>query len=157
MAEFQCTQEEMERRAIAEVERRSRHHDINEMMAVSYCACSADERTLELCHQVAGWEVNVMGSMHGGLFTFLLDATMAIVSRAYTGDEITPTMDIHVSFLRPVRQGDVAHMKARIDYVGRHMIHLTAELRTEQSGQLCASAAANFYRVAPPGSSSAHR
>lgn len=150
MAGVHCTQAEMEQRARAELERRNQRSDINQMMAVSFVRCSAAEHYLELNHQMADWEVNVMGTMHGGLISFLLDATMAITCRAYTGDQVTPTLDIHVNFLRPVKQGAAVCSRATVVHVGRSIVSLTAELWTESRERLCATASATFFRVDKP-------
>ena len=150
MATIQCTQEEMARRAVQELERRNQRSDINQMMTVTFARCSAEERYLELYHQMAEWEINVIGTMHGGLISFLLDATMAIACRAYTGDQVTPTLDIHVNFLRPVRQGSVVQTRGTVTHVGRRIVNLTAELWTEKREKLCATASATFYRADPP-------
>ena len=144
---IQCTQEEMEQRARAEVMRRSQCNDINQMMGLAFDRCSANERSLELHHQMADWELNVLGTMHGGLITFLLDASMGIISRAYTNDQMTPTLDIHVNFLRPVKQGATVHVRSHVVRVGRNVINLTAELWTESQDHLCATASATFFRA----------
>lgn len=150
MAAIRCTQEEMEERARQELERRNQRSDINQMMTVEFAGCSAQERYLELSHQMAQWEINVIGTMHGGLIAFLLDATMAIACRAYTGDQVTPTLDIHVNFLRPVRQGSSVQTRGTITHVGRRIVNLTAELWSESRDKLCATASATFYRADPP-------
>lgn len=139
----------MTRRAAEELARRNQRSDINRMMAVTFSRCSAEERYLELLHQMAEWEINVIGTMHGGLISFLLDATMAITCRAYTGDQVTPTLDIHVNFLRPVQQGSTVRTRAYVTHVGRRIVNLTAELWTENRNRLCATASAVFYRSDP--------
>lgn len=149
MAAKQCTQEEMVQRAQRELERRNQRSDINRMMLVTFVQCSAEEKYVELCHQMEEWEINVIGTMHGGLISFLLDATMAITCRTYTGDQTTPTLDIHVNFLRPVRQGSSVYTRGTITHVGRRIVNLTAELWTGSRDKLCATASATFYRADP--------
>jgi len=150
MAGTHCTQLEMEQRVMAELERRNQRSDINQMMRLSFAGCSAAERCLELKHQVADWEANTMGTMHGGLISFLLDATMAIACRAYTGDQLTPTLDIHINFLRPVKQDAVVCSRAVVIHAGRSIVNLTAELWTESRDRLSATASAAFFRADRP-------
>ena len=117
------------------------------MMTLVFAQCSAEEKYVELTHQMADWETNVFGTLHGGLIAFLLDATMAIACRAYTGDHATPTLDIHVNFLRPVKQGELVQTRATIVHVGRRVVRLSAELWTESRARLCATSDATFYRA----------
>lgn len=147
MAAINCTQEEMEQRACAELSQRNQRDDINRMMKVSFSQCSAKDCFLELSHQPENWETNIFGTLHGGLIAFLLDATMAITCRAYTGDRFTPTLDIQVRFLRPVHQESLVYTRATILHAGRNVIQLTAELWEEDRTRLCASASASFYRA----------
>lgn len=147
MAAIQCTQAEMEQRARTEIERRNQRNDINQMMAVAFAQCSAEGKFLELTHPIADWETNVFGTLHGGLIALLLDATMAIASRAYTGDQMTPTLDIHVNFLRPVPKGELVRTRATIVHVGRSVIQINGELWIEERSNLCAAADAIFYRA----------
>ena len=144
---YPCTQPEMEQRARDELERRRQRQDINQMVALAFQSCSAEGRFLELSHQMADWELNVMGTMQGGLLSFLLDANMAIACRAYTGDRMTPTLDIHVNFLRPVKQGATVYTRATVLHVGRSVVNLSAELWTEDRERLCATATAVFFRA----------
>lgn len=149
-----CTQEEMERRVMEELRQRSLREDINRMMALSYQDCCAKDGTVMLCHRMAAWERNVMDTMHGGLITFLLDAAMAIACRACTGDRAMPTMDLYVSFLRPVWGGEAICVEGRVEHVGRRTIHASARLWTGGGERLCAAASANFCRTAPAGEAS---
>ena len=146
MAVIQCTQTEMEQRVRAELMRRSQRDDINRVMAITFDRCSAAERCWECHHQISDWDLNVFDTMHGGLITFLLDTAMGILCRAYTGDHVAPTLDIHVNFLRPVTRGATVYVKATIARVGRKVIHLNAELWTENRDCTCAMASATFFR-----------
>ena len=95
------------------------------------------------------WEINIYHTMHGGLISLLLDANMAIASRAFTGDKATPTLDIHVNFLRPVKQGEPVHTKAWVIRIGRSTVQLRSELWTTDPNRVCATADAIFFRSDP--------
>lgn len=130
-----------------ELLKRNQRNDINQMMTVHYVNCNAAEGTLELSHQMADWEINIMNTMHGGLISFLMDANMAIASRAYTGDSMTPTLDMSIQFLRAVKAGAEVHTKATITHVGRSIINLNAVLWSDNPAQPCATASGTFFRA----------
>lgn len=149
MAHRNLTQEEMRRRAEAELANRSRSDgDINSMMELSLADCRADTMELTLIHSVHPRELNVMGTMHGGLICWVLDSAMAVLLRACTGDTVTPTVDIHVNFLRPVSQGQELAVHAQILHLGRSTATLQA--RAIACGRICATATATFFRVQGP-------
>ena len=147
MAEVRYTQEQMEQLVRDSLKYRKQWGGINEMMGLSLEECCAQTGAVQLSHRMAFWETNVLGTMHGGLITFLLDTVMAIGARACTGDRRTPTSDIHVNFLRPVQQDSTVHIRAEAMHVGRHLLQMRADLWTDSPDRLCASATATFYRV----------
>lgn len=146
MRNHACTQPELESRVLAELARRNAREDINQMMQLQFVQCSADEGSVELLHPMQDWEINIYGTMHGGLIALILDATMAVTCRSWTGDRATPTLDIHVNFLRPVKQGEPVHTKAYVVHAGRSVVQLRAELWTSDPAKTCASADAVFFR-----------
>ena len=143
------SQETLEQRVRDELARRNARTDINQMMELEFVSCSADKQTLELFHPMKDWEINIYGTLHGGLISLLLDASMAIASRTFTGDKATPTLDIHVNFLRAVKQGESVHTKAWVVRIGRSMVQLRAELWITAPERTCASADAIFFRSDP--------
>lgn len=143
------TKETMEERVLAELRRRTQRDDINRMMPMELVGCSPEARCVEVSHELSDWELNFMDTMHGGLISFLLDSTMAITGRAWTGDRITPTLNLQVSFLRPVKKGSLITTRATITHVGRRVINLTAELWTDHPDRPCATASGTFYRPDP--------
>lgn len=143
------TQQELEQRVLAELASRNQRTGINQMMRLEYVSCSAEEQTVELLHPMADWEINIYGTLHGGLTSLLLDAVMAISCRVFTGDKAAPTLDIHVNFIRPVRQREVVHIKAWVVHIGRSTVQLRAELWVSDHKKTCAAADAIFFRTDP--------
>ena len=85
---------------------------------------------------------NPVGNIQGGILVAMLDETMgpAMASTLRAG-EFAPTLDLHVSFLRPARVGKLEG-RSRMVRRGREVCVLTAELF--QEGKAVAMATATF-------------
>ena len=118
---------------------------IGAMLDFEYVSCDADSAEAVLSHIVQAPEVNIYGTLHGGIITWLMDTTMGITGRAYTGYETIVTMDIHVNFLRPVYAGDEVFIKAKVTHAGSKIVNIVSEMYAKE--KLTATADATFYNV----------
>ena len=147
MAAIPYTQAQMQQLILESLECRRQWGGINQMMELSLESCYAETGVVHLSHPMAFWETNVIGTMHGGLITLLLDSAMAIAALCCTGNRRMPTSDIHVSFLRPVQQDSTVHIRAYSMHAGKRLLQMRAELWTNSPELPCACASATFYRV----------
>ncbi len=144
---FSCTQAQFEAQAREQCRRfLLRGDDLTSRMPMTFVACSAQERWLELSHEVTWWELNLLESLHGGVIAWLLDTGFGLTLRAFTGDHLTLTTNLQVSYLRPIRQGQTVIIRSRITHLGRTTAQMTSELWTEDPSRPCATASATFYR-----------
>ena len=118
---------------------------IGAMLDSEFKACSSEEGTVTLSHKVAEREVNIYKTLHGGIITWLMDSTMGILSRAYTGYETLVTMDVHVNFLRAIYAGDEVVIKAAVTHAGSKVVNTVSELYVKD--KLMATADAIFYKI----------
>jgi len=93
------------------------------------------------------------GMIAGGILATLLDEAMAhAVLAGNAPREKTTTVDMHVSYLRPVEEGAILECEARVAKRGRRVVFAEAVLRDlgpDESGpgQEAARAAATFLLV----------
>ena len=118
---------------------------IGAMLDFEFVECSAEDGTAVLSHRIDEREINIYGTLHGGIITWLMDSTMGILGRAYSGYETIVTMDIHVNFLRAVYENDLALIRGRVTHAGSKVLNLVSELYV--GDRLCATADAIFYRI----------
>jgi uncharacterized protein (TIGR00369 family) len=141
------TQEQMDEHLRSELERRmQKPGDICSMLKLEPVYADADKGEVTFTHKVQEIEANPAGNLHGGIISWLMDASMGMLSRCYTGYENTVTMDIHVSYLRAVHVGDEAVIKAFVTHAGRSVINLRSELYVND--RLAATADAIFFKTA---------
>lgn len=89
---------------------------------------ASDGGASEITFAVNGFTANVIGTLHGGILYAMVDvaAFMALLSVIPDGLHGV-TADIQVSVLRAAKQGDIVHVRGRVDRVGRTL----ANMRTE--------------------------
>ncbi len=97
--------------------------------------------TLRLGFEARPDFANPTGVVQGGFLTAMLDDAMGPLVFAMTG-RFGGTIDLNVSFLRPVKPGPV-EVLARMIRQGRSVAFLEAEL--EAAGKLGARATASFF------------
>lgn len=147
MAAYHVTQEDMEERINMELtDRVIKGGDICAALILELDNADVEAGTLTLSHHTSAYAANPAGNIHGGIITWLMDSAMGILSRSYTGYESTVTLDIHVSFLKAVRQDEDLKITAYIVKAGRTTINIRSEITV--NGELRAAAESIFFRVA---------
>lgn len=97
-------------------------------VASDLAVLASDGGASEITFAVNGFTANVIGTLHGGILYAMVDvaAFMALLSVIPDGLHGV-TADIQVSVLRAAKQGDIVHVRGRVDRVGRTL----ANMRTE--------------------------
>ncbi|MGM9975118.1 MAG: PaaI family thioesterase [Clostridiaceae bacterium] len=89
---------------------------------------------------------NSMGIVHGGIICTLLDNAMGMTTSSLINKGWTPTVNLQVSFLKPVMPQGVIHISVRIISSGRTFINTAAELWEEgKPERILASATGIFF------------
>ena len=87
------------------------------------------------------------GVVHGGVIAALIDSAMAFaIVPLLKSDETTTTVDLTISYLRPLRSG-TAVATARVLRAGGRLIVLTADL-VDNDGNLAATALSTYTKLA---------
>ena len=104
-------------------------------------AIDAEAGTIEVGFTAGEAFVNPTGAVQGGFVAAMLDDTMGpAVFAMGKGEIFAPTLDLHVSFLKPARPGRFVG-KARVVSLGRTIAFLEGEL-FDAAGAMVARATA---------------
>jgi len=107
--------------------------------------------------QTQQWMRNIAGTLHGGMCATLVDQAMGCVAFcAKPGEGIAPTIEMNVTYHRPLIPGEDALIRVRLESAGKHLIHLAAEAFSAKSpDKLClASTAVYYFKPTQEGSAS---
>ena len=103
--------------------------------------------TIEIAFHPDGRMLNPQGTVQGGFVAAMLDDTMGPALVSMSGGKTMPsTVDLTVSFIRPVRPGRVVG-RGRVVRAGRAIVFLEGEL-FDESGTLLARATSTAIPVA---------
>jgi uncharacterized protein (TIGR00369 family) len=108
-----------------------------------------DEGRIEIAFHPNASMLNPRGMVQGGFVAAMLDDTMGPALVTMTGgSEVMTSIDMNVSFIRPVMPGRVIG-KGRVVSKGRTIAYLEAEL-FDASGKLLARATSSARIMAMP-------
>jgi len=139
------SQEELERRTRGEAERRKHLAGISSMLALDVVHVDAARQEMVTAFRAAPWTENVNGTVHGGIITVAFDSSMGILCHSTVSPRRGPTIQLNVSFLRPVGIGDTMYVRVRILRTGRNLVWLQGVAWTADEDKPCASAEGTFY------------
>lgn len=77
-------------------------------------------------------EVNLLGNVHGGTLMKAVDSIAGVVANRYAGGPaVTAAMD-EMSFLTPVRVGDILHTSAQLNWAGRSSMEVGVRVEVDR-------------------------
>lgn len=126
--------------------RLGRENSINDKLHLELVSCDASVPRVEFVHEVTAWDLNVAGNLHGGIISTLMDSTMGLLCKAYTGARFTPTISLTVNFLRGVTEGKQLHVAAEMTHAGGRILQLSASCWTDDPTKPAATAMGTFYK-----------
>lgn len=90
---------------------------------------------ITLSRIMSGTDVNLYGTVHGGVIMMLVDeAAGASAARHSGGNAVTAAID-EILFLVPVRVGDLARASAQVNWVGRSSMEVGVRVLAERWDQ----------------------
>ena len=80
------------------------------------------------------WMRNALGTLHGGMGATVIDQAMGFVAYSYMpGPGRTPTIQLQLSYHRPLVPGEYVIVKVRVVSVSRTLISMTCDVASALS------------------------
>ena len=118
------------------------------LMQPEFVDCDVEEQSLTVAFPAQEWELNAGGAMHGGITTAMIDSVMGSINHVLCG-ELTPTIQLNVSFLRGGPSEGRVIVKVKVVKLGRSIIYDVGEAWDEaRPGKLIATAEGTFRNFA---------
>ena len=143
-AEEIADKEKAIRQSIVDIQNQQSQEHLYPKMQMEFHSWSYEERSITVRFPILKWELNHMGSMHGGLIAAAVDTVSGMASSQFSGCHINPTINISINYLLPALDGDAMLVTAKIDHLGKRLVNLTSTCRSETSGKTIATATVNF-------------
>lgn len=90
------------------------------------------ETNVQLSEIMRATEVNFLGTVHGGNIMKAVDSIAGVVANRYAGGPaVTAALD-EMSFLTPVRVGDILHTSAQLNWAGRSSMEVGVRVEVDR-------------------------
>ena len=125
---------------------------IGDLMKFHLISCDPDAGVYTLGCSTGEWMRNVAGTLHGGMCATIVDQAMGFIAYCVKpGEGIAPTVQMQVSYHRPLIPGKDVIVRVKVLSVTRSLMHLTAEaFLAEEPEKVClTSTGIYFYKPAP--------
>lgn len=121
--EHESEQEFMERvlKSAAEENHAQECIGINQMIAPEFAGCSYEDMTLSFQFHVHEWSLNPSRTLHGGVIATACDITMGVLARFYCGGVRAVTVELNVSYMRPIGPDEDYVVEARMKKNGKRL------------------------------------
>lgn len=123
-------------------------HTLNGRMQAALESCSEAERELTLRFPLLDWEVNGLGTLHGGMLNTMLDLAMSMVVYCFSRRSIPPTVSMTANYLRPVpMDGGAVLIRAKLTSLGKRNATAYAEAIVPATGKTACTAIGTYAIV----------
>ena len=124
----------------------TRGPSFNVMMRSRYESCDFSSKTLTLSFPVEEYMRNPAGVMHGGAVAGAMDIAMGSLTFYLSGEYLTPTISLNVSYERPIATGKRMYVEASCFSCGKTMAYAASKAWMEgQPEKIVASASGTYY------------
>ena len=118
----------------------------NAMLRPALFECDYQNNTATLYVDPKPWMGNPLGILHGGVSASILDMSMGLLCRYYSGGYMTPTIHLDVNYLRPGALDRRLYIRAELTKAGLSVCYASAALWAEGSeDRLIATASGAYY------------
>lgn len=120
---------------------------IGDLLRFQVGPCSAEAGEYCFFASTEEWMKNAFGSLHGGIIGTILDQGMGMLATCLMeGKAITPTVQMNVTYHRPLMAGDRVLLKIYVESVTRTLIHMRAEaMNADHPEKRCVTATGIFF------------
>ena len=125
---------------------------IGDQMAFELTDCDPEQGEYTLRCRTFDWMRNVAGTLHGGMCATVVDQAMGFIAYCVKpGEGTAPTVQMQVTYHRPLIPGEDVTVKVRVVSVTRSLMHLTAEAALASApAKVCLTAVGTyFYKPLP--------
>lgn len=120
---------------------------IGDQMQLELVSCEPKSGLYVMRCKTAHWMRNIAGTLHGGMCATLVDQAMGCVAFcAKPGEGIAPTVEMNVTYHRPLIPEEDVLIYVRLESVTKHLMHLSAKAYSvNEPEKVCLGATAVYF------------
>lgn len=120
---------------------------LNGRMRASLLSCSEERQEIELSFPLQDWEVNGLGTLHGGMVNAMMDLTMSMAVYCFSRKSIPPTISMTANYLRPVPMEESVTIRARLTSLGKRNATAYCEAIVPSTGKTACTSIGTYAIV----------
>ncbi len=117
---------------------------IDGMMNMQNFSGSFENKEISIEFPIMPWQLNHKKVMQGGMYVVAMDVTSAILNNFFYGVSFSPTTDINIKYLRPIKAGDTMISTASEIKFGKSLSTIQCISKRKSDGKIIASATITF-------------
>lgn len=120
---------------------------IGDMLDLQLVDCDLEKGEFTMQCRTQEWMRNIAGTLHGGMCATLVDQSMGCVAYcAMPGEGIAPTIDLQVSYHRPLIPGEDVLIRVKVVSVTKSLMYLSSEAcQVSRPDRICITSTATFF------------
>ena len=123
-------------------------HTLNGRLRAELDACDDGAQELTLRFPLQDWQVNGLGTLHGGMVNTMMDLAMSMAVYCFSRKSIPPTVSMTANYLRPVpMDGGSVLIRARLTSLGRRNATAYCEAIVPATGKTACTAIGTYAIV----------
>lgn len=121
---------------------------LNGRFQASLLDLDEENKELTLRFPLQDWQVNGLGTLHGGMVSAMMDLAMCMAVFCESRQTIPPTLSMTVNYLRPVPMEEEVYMKARVTSCGKRNATAYCEAIVPATGKVAATSIGTYAIIA---------
>ena len=111
----------------------------DDQMHATLVACDYEAQSVTIEFETQKWQINEWGGIHGGAIAGMFDTAFGVVADFIAGENEATTVDMNISYVRPLDYGQHTAVTVYTVKTGRKIIRLRAEMVCKETGKLVAT------------------
>lgn len=122
---------------------------LNGKLRAELHGCNEEKQIVTLRFPLQDWQINGLGTLHGGIISTMMDLTMSMAIYCFSRQSIPPTVTMTVNYLRPVPMDGGLLVQARVTSIGKRNATAYCEAVIPNSGKIACTAVGTYAVVVP--------
>ncbi len=123
-------------------------HTLNGRLKAQFESCDENSKEITLRFPLEDWQVNGLGTLHGGMSSAMMDLAMSMAVYCFSRETIPPTISMTTNYLRAIPMEGSVLIKTKLTSLGRRNASCYCEAIIPSSGKI-ACTAVGTYAIIP--------
>lgn len=119
-------------------------HTLNGRLKAQYESCDENLKEIALRFPLEDWQVNGLGTLHGGMSSAMMDLAMSMAVYCFSRETIPPTISMTTNYLRAIPMEGSVLIKTKLTSLGRRNASCYCEAIIPSSGKIACTAVGTY-------------